>query len=96
MGCQCFTPYLSPAVVAAMEDPVVLYTFLAIAVAVYVVKWRTHPVRMYHLLGNPCVLLTYVYRPPAQRDPHRGRSLRAAAVLHWGDQLPAQRQATPH
>ena len=72
MSCQCLTPYVSPAVVAAMEEPVVLYTLLAIAIAVYVVRWRTHPVRMYHLLGNPCVLLTYVYRPPAQRDPHRG------------------------
>ena len=80
-----------------MEDPVVLYTLLAIAVAVYVVKWRTHPVRIYHLSGQPlCTADIRMYRPPAQRDPHCRRSLRAAVVLHRGDQLPAQRQATPH
>ena len=47
-----------------MADPAVLYALLAIAIAAYVVKWRTHPVRIYHLLGNPCVLLTYVCIDP--------------------------------
>ncbi|KAI0714845.1 cytochrome P450 [Earliella scabrosa] len=44
-----------------MDDPAVLYALLVIAIAVYVVKWRTHPLNAIPTVGGPSApLLSFI------------------------------------